>query len=95
MPEMIKDMAFSFREGNYDNMAFAAAYEHNGKANLTLLLSKDLVSQGLHAAEIVRNAARHIGGGGGGQDFYATAGGKDTGGLQAALDAIAEALKNH
>ena len=92
---MIKDVAFSFREGNFENMAFAAAYEHNGKANLTLLLSRDLVSAGLNAAEIVRKAAKSIGGGGGGQDFYATAGGKNPGGLQAALDTIAEALKNH
>ncbi len=95
VPEMIKDVAFSFREGNFENMAFAAAYEHNGKANLTLLLSRDLVSAGLNAAEIVRKAAKSIGGGGGGQDFYATAGGKNPGGLQAALDTIAEALKNH
>ena len=95
VPEMIKDVAFSFREGNFDNMAFAAAYEHGGKANLTLLLSRDLVSDGLNAAEIIRKASRHIGGGGGGQDFYATAGGKDPGGLQAAMDTIAEALKNH
>ncbi len=94
MPEIIKDLAFSFRNGIPGNMAFAAAYEHNGKANLTLLISDDLVKSGWNASEIIRKASRHISGGGGGQDFYATAGGKDPEGLQAALDAIADALKN-
>ncbi|HHV03175.1 MAG: alanine--tRNA ligase [Bacteroidales bacterium] len=94
MPEMVKDLAFSFRDTDHGNMAFAAAFEHNGKANLTLLLSPDLVEAGLNAAGIVRKASRHIGGGGGGQDFYATAGGKNPEGLQAALDTIADALKN-
>ncbi len=94
MPELIKDLAFSFRSGTSGNMAFAAAYEHNGKANLTLLLSDDLVKAGWNASEIIRKASRHISGGGGGQDFYATAGGKDPNGLQAALDTIADALKN-
>jgi len=94
MPELIKDLAFSFRNGTSGNMAFAAAYEHNGKANLTLLISDDLVKAGWNASEIIRKASRHIRGGGGGQDFYATAGGKDPEGLQAALDTIADALKN-
>ena len=94
MPEIIKDLAFSFRNGASGNTAFAAAYEHNGKANLTLLLSDDLVRSGWNASEIIRKASGHISGGGGGQDFYATAGGKDPEGLQAALDAIADALKN-
>jgi len=94
MPELIKDLAFSFRSGTSGNMAFAAAYEHNGKANLTLLLSDDLVKAGWNASEIIRKASLHISGGGGGQDFYATAGGKDPNGLQAALDTIADALKN-
>ncbi|MFA5768968.1 MAG: alanine--tRNA ligase [Bacteroidales bacterium] len=94
MPELIKDLAFSFRNETSGNMAFAAAYEHNGKANLTLLISDDLVKAGWNASEIIRKASRHIRGGGGGQDFYATAGGKNPEGLQAALDTIVDALKN-
>lgn len=93
-PDMVKDLAFSFRDADHNKMAFVAAFEHNGKANLTLLLSRDLVEAGLDAAGILRKASRHIDGGGGGQNFYATAGGKNPEGLQAAIDTIADALKN-
>ncbi|NLA14971.1 MAG: alanine--tRNA ligase [Bacteroidales bacterium] len=94
LPEIIKDLAFSFRQGNSGKTAFAAAYEHNGKAGLTLSLSQDLVEEGFNAGTIIRSVSHHIEGRGGGQNFYASAGGKDTKGLKAALDAIAHALKN-
>lgn len=93
-PEMIKDLAFSFRKDDSGQTAFAAAYEHNGKAGLTVSLTKDLTTAGFHAGTLIRDASHHIEGRGGGQPFYAQAGGTNTNGLQAALDAIADALKN-
>lgn len=94
LPEIVKEMAFSFRQEDSANTAFAAAYEHKGKANLALFLSRDLVDAGFNAGTIIRNVSHHIEGRGGGQNFYASAGGTNTDGLLAALDAIAHALKN-
>ena len=94
LPEMVKDLAFMFRNEGYDHTVFAAAYEANGKPNLTLMISQDLADAGMNAGTIIRQAARHIQGGGGGQNFFATAGGKDTDGLQAAMDEMTKAVKN-
>jgi alanyl-tRNA synthetase len=94
LPEMVKDLAFMFRNERYDHTVFAAAYEANGKPNLTLMISQDLADAGMNAGTIIRQAARHIQGGGGGQNFFATAGGKDTDGLQAAMDEMTQAVKN-
>ena len=63
-------------------------------ANLICVLTRDLVDRGLHAGEVVKAAARHIGGGGGGRPDMAQAGGKRPDGLPAALDAGVEALKS-
>ena len=63
------------------------------KAALTISMTKDIVTNnGLNAGQIVRNAASHIQGGGGGQAFFATAGGKNPQGLQAAVNAAKEIL---
>ncbi|MEL6276943.1 MAG: DHHA1 domain-containing protein, partial [Bacteroidota bacterium] len=67
--------------------------ESEGKALLTLAISKNLTTEkGLHAGNIVREIAKNIKGGGGGQPFFATAGGKDPNGLGAALKAAREML---
>ena len=63
---------------------------HDNKPSLTVLVSDDLVAKGFNAVQIVRQAAKHIQGGGGGQPFFAQAGGKNLNGLD---DAIAEAFK--
>ena len=65
-----------------------------GSANLLCFLTKDLVARGLHAGDVVKAAAGHIGGGGGGRPDMAQAGGKKPDGLQAALDAGVAALKS-
>ena len=65
-----------------------------GSANLLCFLTKDLVARGLHAGDVVKAAASHIGGGGGGRPDMAQAGGKKPDGLQAALDAGVAALKS-
>ncbi len=86
--EAIKDIAFQLRGEFPSKMYFAAATESEGKPMLTLMISDDLVAQGLNASQIVRDAAKKIQGGGGGQPHFATAGGKDVGGLAVALDEI-------
>lgn len=88
--EMAKDIAFQLAGELSESFLFIAALEEEGgKPSLTLMLSKDLVeSKGWHAATILRSAARHIRGGGGGQPHFATAGGKDASGLDRAVEQI-------
>lgn len=65
-----------------------------GKPMITVMLSDQLVKQGLNAGKIVREAAKFIKGGGGGQPFFAQAGGKDLDGLSKAAETILDILKN-
>ncbi|MDR1742304.1 MAG: hypothetical protein LBR48_00580, partial [Dysgonamonadaceae bacterium] len=58
------------------------------KPSLTVMLSDDLVQAGLNAVNIVREAAKYIQGGGGGQPFFAQAGGKNVDGLDKAMEEI-------
>ncbi len=88
MGEIIKDIAFRLRGEFPEKMYFAAATAGEGKPMLTVMISDDLVAQGMNAGQIVREAAKKIQGGGGGQPHFATAGGKDIDGLVAALDEI-------
>jgi len=62
------------------------------KPQLQLTVSKPLNDKGLHAGNIVRESAKNIKGGAGGQPFYASAGGSDASGLQAAVDQLSEML---
>ena len=57
------------------------------------MVTDDLVKQGINASQIIREAAKSIKGGGGGQPFFAQAGGKDIDGLSLAYDKIIELLK--
>ncbi|WP_020569204.1 alanine--tRNA ligase [Neolewinella persica] len=83
----IKTLAFQLT-GEQENSFVLLGSENDGKALLTLALSKDLADKGeLNAGTMIRSLAKHIKGGGGGQPFFATAGGKDPGGLEAALAA--------
>ena len=92
-PEMVKDIAFQLKSLYPVKMMFAAGTVANGKPSLTVMLSDDLVAGGLHAGNMVREAAKLIRGGGGGQPHFATAGGKDPDGLHAAVEAIVQKLK--
>ena len=69
---------------------FVAATHEAGKPMLTLLISDNLVKDGLNASKVVREAAKLIQGGGGGQPGFAQAGGKNADGLSAALDKMKE-----
>jgi alanyl-tRNA synthetase len=82
----IKDIAFQLKN---EKAPFFGVFGSNvgGKVTLTVAISDDLVNtKELHAGNIVRNLAKHIQGGGGGQPFFATAGGKNADGLGAAFD---------
>jgi len=84
-PEIIKDMAFNVRN-RFERMVFIAGSDHGGKPTLTIALSDALVAEGKNASNIVREAAKEMQGGGGGQPFFATAGGKDMNGLERAME---------
>ena len=82
----IKDLSFEIGQ-EFDNAVLLFGTEQKGKALLSCYVSKGLVaSKGLNAGTIVRELGRYIEGGGGGQPFYATAGGKNPAGLQEALE---------
>ncbi|MBE6306609.1 MAG: alanine--tRNA ligase [Bacteroidales bacterium] len=92
LPEVAKDLAFMLRGEISEHMAFIAATKKAGeeKPLLTVMLSDDLVAAGKNASQIVREAARLIQGGGGGQPHFAQAGGKDASKLKDALDKMRE-----
>jgi alanyl-tRNA synthetase len=91
--EMVKDIAFQLRGEFPEKMFFVGATSFESKPTLTLMISDDLVKTGLNASQIVREAAKYIKGGGGGQAHFATAGGKDSEGLTAALEEIVGKLR--
>ncbi|PWG82047.1 alanine--tRNA ligase [Pararcticibacter amylolyticus] len=82
--DAIKNLAYSLKE-SMDNLFLVLGSENEGKPSLTVMISENLVGEKFHAGNIVRELAKEIKGGGGGQPFYATAGGKDAAGLDAAL----------
>ncbi|MEZ4802061.1 MAG: alanine--tRNA ligase [Gelidibacter sp.] len=82
----IKDLSFELGQ-QYDNLFLLFGAENDGKALLSCYISKELVeSKGLNAGTIVRELGKHIQGGGGGQPFFATAGGKHPAGIEDALN---------
>lgn len=84
--DQVKTLAFQLRNIQNNQLFFVAGCVHEGKPSLTVLLSDDLVASGLNAVTIAREAAKEIQGGGGGQPFFASAGGKNPAGIQKALD---------
>ena len=84
-PQAIKDLAFQLK-GEVENLFLVLGAEINGKPSLSIMIADKLVKEkGLNAGQIVREAAKEMKGGGGGQPFYATAGGKDVAGIEAAI----------
>ena len=88
---MLRDAAAMLQK-EAQNLVIAAAFETAGKPQLLLMYSQDLVAAGKNAGADIREAAKCIQGGGGGQPGLATAGGKDIAGLSAALDKMIEKL---
>jgi alanyl-tRNA synthetase len=92
--DVVKDLAFQLKGQFPEKSAFVGVTDADNKPLLTLMLSDDLVKErGLNASQIVRDAAKHIQGGGGGQPHFATAGGKNAEGLPDALHEILEKIK--
>lgn len=93
IPDMVKGIAFAVRAISTEATAFVAATtDAAGKPLLTVALTDDLAKGGLSASQIVREAAKNIKGGGGGQPGFAQAGGKDADGLQVALQQMVDAI---
>jgi alanyl-tRNA synthetase len=84
--DAIKDLSFQLK-AEVPNLFMVLAAEIGGKPNLTVVINEELVkSKGWNASNIVRELAKDIQGGGGGQPFYATAGGNNLGGIGSALE---------
>lgn len=90
--DAMKNVAFQIKAETTDSFVFVASIIDDNKCTLMLMLSDDLVKEGLHAGKIVKEAAKHIQGGGGGQPHFATAGGKNMEGLSIAVGAVKEAV---
>lgn len=90
--DVIKDLAFQIKgEAPMDGKVFfVGGIKDGAKCALMVALSDGLVKDGLNASKLVKDAAKHIKGGGGGQPHFATAGGKNPDGLDAAVDMILE-----
>ncbi|MBP3639687.1 MAG: alanine--tRNA ligase [Muribaculaceae bacterium] len=96
IPDVVKNVAFSVRAlAGTEPVAFAAAtFDAAGKPLLTLMLNDAAIAAtGKNASQIIREGAKAIKGGGGGQPGFAQAGGKDREGLSAAMDKMMELLK--
>ena len=93
-PDMIRGVLPLLR-GKFTDVRFAVvgATEWEGKPMISVFLSQPLVDAGLHAGQMIKSAAKHIQGGGGGQAWMATAGGRNAAGLSAAMDELIVALK--
>ncbi len=89
----IKDLSFELG-GELENILIVFGAEQNGKALLSCYVSKNLVKEkDLNAGQIVRELGKYIQGGGGGQPFFATAGGKNPAGIEEALKNVKQYLK--
>ena len=86
-PQQVRNVALLLQK-KAQNLVLAGAYAFDGKPNLVLMYSNDLVAKGKNAGKDIREAAKFIQGGGGGQPGLATAGGKNPDGLKQALDTL-------
>ena len=88
--DAVKNIAFQVRQAIPEKLLFVAGSVNEGKPMLTIMISDDLVATGLKAGALVKEAAKLIQGGGGGQPHFATAGGKNPEGLISAVDKVVE-----
>ena len=93
VPEVVKNVAFLVRQLSPEDTVFiGATVDMTGKPLLTVALTEDVVKSGLNASTMVREAAKAIKGGGGGQPGFAQAGGKDNTGITEALNLLRKAI---
>ena len=90
--EVMKDLAFALRQRVTERLVMVVGNLADGKPTLNIMLSDDIVAMGVDAGAVVREAAKLMNGGGGGQKHYATAGGKNPDGLQTAVDKAVEMI---
>lgn len=90
--DFVKNVAFQIRGQEKTATAFVAATIDAEKPLITVALSDDLVAAGKNATNMIRSVAKEIQGGGGGQPFFATAGGKNASGLETALKMLIESI---
>ena len=91
--DMVRDLSFQLKN-QVSDLYLVLGSNIEGKANLTVMISDNLVREkNLNASKIVREAAKEIDGGGGGQPFFATAGGKNPEGIEKAIQKAVELLK--
>ncbi len=88
-PALVRNAALTLQK-ELKNTVLVGAYTADGKPQLVLMYSDDLVAAGRNAGKDIRDAARFIQGGGGGQPGLATAGGKDAAGLDQALATLVD-----
>lgn len=87
--DFVKNIAFMIHK-EMTKTVFVAGCEFEGKANLSLMYTDDLIALGYNASKDIREAAPLINGGGGGQNFFASAGGKKPEGLATAISKLTE-----
>ena len=90
--DFIKDLAYNLRSRS-PQLVFVVGTVSEGKPSLTVMLGEEITSRDVNAGAVVREAAKLMQGGGGGQAFFATAGGKNPDGLQAAIDKAVELIR--
>ena len=93
--EVLKDLAFALRQRVAERLAMVVGNVFEGKPTLSIMLSDDMVAMGADAGATVREAAKLMNGGGGGQKHYATAGGKNVDGVQAAMEKAVEMIMSN
>ncbi len=91
-PDFVKDLAYNLRAASPEAGASCRGSVSDGKPMLTVMLGDEITASGVNAGAVVREAAKLMQGGGGGQAFFATAGGKNPDGLQAAIDKAVELI---
>ena len=94
LPDVIKGTATALRGSGLTRHALIAGTVYADRPTLTVMLTDDLVKEGKNAGQLVREAAKLIQGGGGGQPGFAQAGGKNVEGISAALDKLEQMLNN-
>ena len=90
--EVMKDLAFALRSRLAEGLVMVIGNLNDGKPTINVMLSDDIVAKGVDAGATVREAAKLINGGGGGQKHYATAGGKNPEALEAAVEKAVELI---
>jgi len=92
--QILKELSYQLKT-EVHNMVCILGAEANGKAAISIMISENLIDEhSLNAAAMIKEAAVHIRGGGGGQAFYATAGGSNASGLRNAIETAATTIRN-